>query len=194
MMPLVTVNGTANRSGARPSICLVDFGINENAYFFRVAIYSCDIERDGTVRKKGVAAIDAGILRDSPRVFHMCGQQTLPSGAFHRFFSTARGTVDPRLFSAHFRKGQEEVNDVRQRKAEYKWNCNHVTVPSVKAGEHRRHCSLEVNLRWMIKYRLAILFYCSVSALLLAMIGLAYAATLAFRTVPPQMQARLNTP
>ncbi|KAL3593154.1 hypothetical protein D5086_011794 [Populus alba] len=55
------------------------------------------------------------------------------------------------------------------------------SVPSVKAGEHRRHCSLEVNLRWMIKYRLAILFYCSVSALLLAMIGLAYAATLAFR-------------
>ncbi|KAJ6773321.1 CALCINEURIN-LIKE METALLO-PHOSPHOESTERASE SUPERFAMILY PROTEIN [Salix purpurea] len=54
-------------------------------------------------------------------------------------------------------------------------------MPSVKAGEYRRHCSLEVNLPWMIKYRLAILFYCSVSVLLLAMIGLAYAATLAFR-------------
>lgn len=31
MMQLVTVNGTVKRSGAGPSICLVDFGINENA-------------------------------------------------------------------------------------------------------------------------------------------------------------------
>lgn len=43
---------------------------------------SCDIERDGTVRIKGVATIDAGILKDSPRVFHMCGQQLCPPGPF----------------------------------------------------------------------------------------------------------------
>ena len=39
-------------------------------------------------------------------------------------------------------------------------------MSSVKAGEYRRHCSLEVNLPWMIKYRLAIVFYCSVSGML----------------------------
>ncbi|KAJ6999036.1 hypothetical protein NC653_015004 [Populus alba x Populus x berolinensis] len=103
MMPLVTVNGTAKRSGARPSICLVDFGINENAYFFRVVLpgmrrsnesnLSCDIERDGTVRKKGVAAIDAGILRDSPRVFHMCGQQLCPPGPFTVSFQLPGGQL-----------------------------------------------------------------------------------------------------
>lgn len=86
MMQLVTVNGTVKRSGAGPSICLVDFGINENAYFFRVVLpgmrrneiagnLSCDIERDGTVHIKGVATIDSGILKDSPRVFHTSVQQ-----------------------------------------------------------------------------------------------------------------------
>ncbi|KAL9358295.1 hypothetical protein Peur_051548 [Populus x canadensis] len=91
MMQLVTVNGTVKRSGAGPSICLVDFGINENAYFFRVVLpgmrrneiagnLSCDIERDGTVHIKGVATIDSGILKDSPRVFHTSVQQHAPRG------------------------------------------------------------------------------------------------------------------
>uniref|UniRef100_A0A2C9U0N5 PhoD-like phosphatase metallophosphatase domain-containing protein n=1 Tax=Manihot esculenta TaxID=3983 RepID=A0A2C9U0N5_MANES len=38
------------------------------------------------------------------------------------------------------------------------------SVPSIKLGTHRRHCTLEVNLPWIVRYRLAILFYFSVTA------------------------------
>lgn len=31
---------------------------------------------------------------------------------------------------------------------------------AVSSGEYRRHCCLEVDLPWMVRYRLAILFYC----------------------------------
>lgn len=34
---------------------------------------------------------------------------------------------------------------------------------SMKAGEHRRHCSLEVTLPRIIRYRLAILFFCTLA-------------------------------
>ncbi|CAK7345939.1 unnamed protein product [Dovyalis caffra] len=57
----------------------------------------------------------------------------------------------------------------------------HGSMPSVKAGEYRRHCSLEVDLPWNIKYRLAILLYCSVSVLLLTVMGLGYSATFVCR-------------
>lgn len=34
---------------------------------------------------------------------------------------------------------------------------------AVSSGEYRRHCSLEVNLPWIVRYRLIILFYCFLS-------------------------------
>lgn len=37
---------------------------------------------------------------------------------------------------------------------------------SITAGENQRHCSLEVNLPWIVKYRLTILFCCAVSGML----------------------------
>ncbi|XP_059459506.1 uncharacterized protein LOC132189046 isoform X2 [Corylus avellana] len=49
-------------------------------------------------------------------------------------------------------------------------------VATAKAGEHRRHCSLEVDLPWLVRYRLAILFYSAVAICLLALIGFTYAA------------------
>lgn len=48
-------------------------------------------------------------------------------------------------------------------------------VATIKAGEYRRHCTLEVNLPWLVRYRLAILFYSAVAVLLLALIGFTYA-------------------
>lgn len=32
-----------------------------------------------------------------------------------------------------------------------------------RAGKPRRHCSLEVTLPWIIRYRLAILFFCTLA-------------------------------
>ncbi|KAF9683274.1 hypothetical protein SADUNF_Sadunf05G0195900 [Salix dunnii] len=93
MMPLVTVNGTVRQSGAGPSIGLVDIGINENAYFLRNL--SCDLECDGTVHIEGVATIEARILKDSSRVFHMSVQQLWPPGPFNISFKLP-GPVDPR--------------------------------------------------------------------------------------------------
>lgn len=48
-------------------------------------------------------------------------------------------------------------------------------VATVKAGEYRRHCSLEVTLPFIVRYRLAILFYNAIAVLLLALIGFTYA-------------------
>ncbi|KAF3944351.1 hypothetical protein CMV_029168 [Castanea mollissima] len=45
-------------------------------------------------------------------------------------------------------------------------------VAAIKAGEYQRHCSLEVTLPWLVRYRLAILFYGAVAVLLLALIGI----------------------
>jgi alkaline phosphatase D len=44
-------------------------------------------------------------------------------------------------------------------------------VATAKAGEHRRHCSLEVDLPWLIRYRLAILFYSAVASTLLLILA-----------------------
>lgn len=45
-------------------------------------------------------------------------------------------------------------------------------VAAIKAGEYQRHCSLEVTLPWLVRYRLAILFYGAVAVFLLALIGI----------------------
>ncbi|XP_012073530.2 uncharacterized protein LOC105635142 isoform X2 [Jatropha curcas] len=47
--------------------------------------------------------------------------------------------------------------------------------------EHQRHCSLEVKLPWLVRYRLAILFYVTLAVLLLAVIGFLYAVISACR-------------
>ncbi|KAL2506094.1 Calcineurin-like metallo-phosphoesterase superfamily protein [Abeliophyllum distichum] len=42
-------------------------------------------------------------------------------------------------------------------------------------GKYQKHCSLEVDLPWIARYRLAILFFGAAAVLLLALIGLLYA-------------------
>nr|QGH51295.1 HS1-1 [Sophora flavescens] len=53
---------------------------------------------------------------------------------------------------------------------------NSETPDRVKAGHVRRHCTLEVSLPWIIRYRLAILVFFTLAVLLLAFVGLMYTA------------------
>ncbi|KAE9606225.1 putative alkaline phosphatase [Lupinus albus] len=51
---------------------------------------------------------------------------------------------------------------------------------SVKVGHDRRHCTLEVSLPWIIRYRLTILVSITLAVLLLVFIGLVYTAITVF--------------
>ncbi|KAM6543432.1 hypothetical protein CsatB_007879 [Cannabis sativa] len=50
-----------------------------------------------------------------------------------------------------------------------------------KSANISRHCSLEVSLPWIVRYRLAILFYSTLAVLVLVFIGLCCVAKLAYR-------------
>ncbi|KAE8704254.1 protein LYK5-like [Hibiscus syriacus] len=52
---------------------------------------------------------------------------------------------------------------------------------TIKAGQEQKHCTLEVNLPWIVRYRLAILVYSVLVLLLLALVGLIAAVALLFR-------------
>ncbi|XVE94341.1 hypothetical protein REPUB_Repub02eG0001000 [Reevesia pubescens] len=52
---------------------------------------------------------------------------------------------------------------------------------TIKAGQDQRHCSLEVMLPWIARYRLAILIYSVLALLLLAFVGAICVATLLCR-------------
>ncbi|KAL5780907.1 hypothetical protein ACOSQ2_011644 [Xanthoceras sorbifolium] len=110
LKPPVVLDGTANEGRAGPPIGIVDIGVSEDAYLFRVALpgirkdphsLSCDIERDGKVQIHGVVA-DSGILENSSSVYQMSVQQLCPPGPFTVSFSLP-GPVDPRLFKPTFR-------------------------------------------------------------------------------------------
>ncbi|XP_050214871.1 uncharacterized protein LOC126665966 [Mercurialis annua] len=49
------------------------------------------------------------------------------------------------------------------------------SMVSAEGKMHQKHCYLEVNLPWIVRYRLAILFYLSVSVFLLGVLGAIYA-------------------
>ncbi|KAJ7012644.1 increased DNA methylation 3-like [Populus alba x Populus x berolinensis] len=111
LKPLVILSGTAKEGSAGPPIGLVDIGVSENAYLFRVALpgirrnesnLKCDIQHNGTVHIKGVVTVDAGMLKDSSSVFQMRVQQLCPPGPFTISFKLP-GPVDPRLFCPNFR-------------------------------------------------------------------------------------------
>ncbi|KAJ4963569.1 hypothetical protein NE237_023508 [Protea cynaroides] len=53
-------------------------------------------------------------------------------------------------------------------------NTNHVSA--LKTGEIRQHCSLEVNLPWVIRHHLAFLFFVALAFFLLALVFLFHAA------------------
>ncbi|KAK7276526.1 hypothetical protein RIF29_17667 [Crotalaria pallida] len=49
------------------------------------------------------------------------------------------------------------------------------------AGDNRKHCTLEVSLPWIVRYRLAIVVFVTLAVLLVVFIGLVYTAITAYR-------------
>ncbi|XP_012073585.1 increased DNA methylation 3 [Jatropha curcas] len=111
LKPPTTLTGTAKEGMNGPPIGLIDVGISENAYLFRVALagmrknecqLKCEIQRDGTVCIRGMVTPAGGILRDSSNRFKLKVQQLCPPGPFAMSFKLP-GPVDPRLFCPNFR-------------------------------------------------------------------------------------------
>ncbi|KAE9599360.1 putative HSP20-like chaperone [Lupinus albus] len=124
MMPLLSVpdidtcdkdhslvlTGTARRGLFGPSVGVVDIGISEAAYLFRVSLpgvkkvsnhFSCEIESDGRVEIRGLLGGGRSIMKQS-RFFEMKIRQLCSPGPFTLSFSLP-GPVDPRLFAPNFR-------------------------------------------------------------------------------------------
>ncbi|KAI9200327.1 hypothetical protein LWI28_006078 [Acer negundo] len=106
----ITLTGTANKGIVGPPVGIVDIGVSEPAYFFRVALpgvrrdycqFSCEIESDGKVHIQGSTS-GGKTIRKRSRVFQMKFQQLCPAGPFTVSFRLP-GPVDPRLFSPNFR-------------------------------------------------------------------------------------------
>ncbi|KAG6591176.1 hypothetical protein SDJN03_13522, partial [Cucurbita argyrosperma subsp. sororia] len=66
------------------------------------------------------------------------------------------------------------LSSLRPGNSEYLSNSN--------TGKYHRHCLLEVSLGWIVRHRLAILFYSTLTLLLIGSLGTAYVATLACRS------------
>ncbi|KAG6599085.1 Increased DNA methylation 3, partial [Cucurbita argyrosperma subsp. argyrosperma] len=110
LKPSVILTGTANEGSSGPPIGLVDIGVSEGAYLFRVAMpgvrkdpskVKFEIKRDGKVRIEGVMA-GPGLLKDSSAMYEMKVQQLCPPGPLTVSFKLP-GPVDPRLSSPSFR-------------------------------------------------------------------------------------------
>ncbi|BAT86789.1 Increased DNA methylation 3 [Vigna angularis] len=107
----LVLTGTARKGIFGPSVGIVDIGIGEVAYLFRVSLagvqknfagtFSCDVQSNGRVMIKGVVT-GGKIIRKQARVFEMKIQKLCPPGPFTLSFSLP-GPVDPRLFVANFR-------------------------------------------------------------------------------------------
>ncbi|XP_044475156.1 increased DNA methylation 3-like [Mangifera indica] len=109
LKPSVVLTGTAKEGSVGPPVGLVDIGVSEGAYLFRVALtgiqrdqckVKCEINRDGKVQIQGVIS-NGAMLKDSS-AYHMRVQQLCPVGPFTISFNLP-GPVDPRLFSPYFR-------------------------------------------------------------------------------------------
>ncbi|KAG2324336.1 hypothetical protein Bca4012_038851 [Brassica carinata] len=103
--------GTAKQGCAGgPPIGLVDIGVSNIAYIFRVSLpglakyqdkIRCEIQREGRVCIQGVVP-EIAIPSDSGCLYRMQVQQLAPPGPFSITFNLP-GQVDPRLFSPKFR-------------------------------------------------------------------------------------------
>ncbi|KAK9291831.1 hypothetical protein L1049_019781 [Liquidambar formosana] len=107
----ICLTGTARKGRAGPPVGVVDIGVSEVAYFFRVALpgvrkdrcqFSCEVECDGKVLIRGLTASGGQTIMKQSRAYHMKFQQLSPPGPFTLSFSLP-GPVDPRLFSPIFR-------------------------------------------------------------------------------------------
>ncbi|XP_010428704.1 PREDICTED: increased DNA methylation 3 [Camelina sativa] len=106
----VFVTGTAKQGSLGPPIGLVDIGVSEAAYIFRVSLpgieknqnkIKCEIQREGRVCIQGVVP-EIAIPSETGYLYRMQVQQLCPPGPFSITFNLP-GQVDPRLFSPTFR-------------------------------------------------------------------------------------------
>ncbi|XP_022155877.1 increased DNA methylation 3 [Momordica charantia] len=110
LKPSVILTGTAKEGSSGPPIGLVDIGVSEGAYLFRVALpgvrkdqskVKCEIKCDGKVQIEGVMT-SPSVLKESSAMYQMKVQQLCPPGPFTVSFKLP-GPVDPRLSSPTFR-------------------------------------------------------------------------------------------
>lgn len=108
--PSIAYTGTAAARQVGPLIGLVDIGVCDDAYLFRIALpgvkkdqreFSCEVECDGKVIIRGTTTTGEQKVFKSSRVFHMQTQHLCPSGPFTVSFQLP-GRVEPREFSGNF--------------------------------------------------------------------------------------------
>eukprot|EP01018_Ginkgo_biloba_P035381 Gb_19176 [translate_table: standard] len=108
--PSIVFTGTATARPAGPSVGLVDIGISEDAYLFRIALpgvkkdqreFSCEVESDGKVLIRGTTTTGEQTVFKNSRTFHMKTQSLCPPGPFTVSFQLP-GPVEPRQFTGNF--------------------------------------------------------------------------------------------
>lgn len=106
----IALNGTVAERQAGPLIGLVDIGVCEDAYLFRVSLpgvrkderdFTCEVETDGRVIIKGVTTTGERLVFKESHVFEMQTQYLSPPGPFSVMFQLP-GPVNPREFSGNF--------------------------------------------------------------------------------------------
>ncbi|KAK8329889.1 hypothetical protein V6Z11_A11G348100 [Gossypium hirsutum] len=113
----VALTGAAATGTMGPIIGLVDIGVLEDSYYFRVSLpgvspdkkdFSCDIESDGKVLIKGLTTTGEKLVVKNSQVFHMLTQNLCPSGHFTVSFELP-GPVDPEKVTSCLANGLLEA-------------------------------------------------------------------------------------
>ncbi|XP_058083709.1 increased DNA methylation 2-like [Magnolia sinica] len=106
----IALTGTIAERQAGPLIGLVDIGVCEDAYLFRMSLpgvkkdereFSCEVETDGRVLIKGVTMTGERLVFKKSQVFEMQTQYLCQSGHFSISFQLP-GPVEPQEFSGNF--------------------------------------------------------------------------------------------
>ncbi|XP_058077739.1 increased DNA methylation 2-like [Magnolia sinica] len=106
----IALTGSVAERQAGPLIGLVDVGVCEDAYLFRISLpgvrkdereFSCEVETDGRVHIKGVTTTGQRLIFKKSQVFEMQTQYLCQPGQFSVSFQLP-GPVEPREFSGNF--------------------------------------------------------------------------------------------
>ncbi|TYH46864.1 hypothetical protein ES332_D11G369300v1 [Gossypium tomentosum] len=113
----VALTGAAAAGTMGPIVGLVDIGVLEDSYYFRVSLpgvspdkkdFSCDIESDGKVLIRGITTTGEKVVVKNSQVFHMLTQNLCPSGHFTVSFELP-GPVDPEKVTSCLANGLLEA-------------------------------------------------------------------------------------
>ncbi|KAL5982564.1 hypothetical protein ACLOJK_016638 [Asimina triloba] len=106
----IALTGSIADKPAGPTIGLVDIGVCEDAYLFRMSLpgvrkderdFSCEVESDGRVLIKGVTTTGEKLVFRHSQVFEMQTQNHCPPGRFSVSFQLP-GPVEPQEFTGNF--------------------------------------------------------------------------------------------